>query len=70
MAIPDNSGVFSRGHHAGLDVFSFSGSSYETLYITARPSDTEDPLGALRELSETVRERDAKIVSQTVFGGS
>ena len=70
MALPDAPGVFSRGHQAGLDIISFSRSSYETLYITARPSDSEDPLGALRELSDTVRKRDAKIVSQTVFGGS
>ena len=70
MAIPDNSRTFSRGHQAGLDIFSFSRSSHETLYITARPSDSEDPLGALRELSDTVWKRDAKVVSQTVFGGS
>jgi enamine deaminase RidA (YjgF/YER057c/UK114 family) len=70
MASPDRSGVFSRSHHGGVDVFSFLRSSCETLYITARPSDSEDPLGVLRELSDTVRKRDAKIVSQTVFGGS
>jgi enamine deaminase RidA (YjgF/YER057c/UK114 family) len=56
-----------REHNDGLDIVTFGPPRRETYYITARPSG-DDPLAVFREVGGAVREREAKVVSQTVFG--
>jgi enamine deaminase RidA (YjgF/YER057c/UK114 family) len=58
----------NRTHRGLVDVYSFSRSSGDTHYITARADGPRDPLATFREVAEAVREREATVVSQTVFG--
>lgn len=64
----DKQQVASRTRQGIVDVCSFSRSSGETHYMTARANDARDPATAFQELADVVREREATIVSQTVFG--
>ena len=67
MSITDRHENLMRTHSDGLDVVTFGRSRCETHYITARPHG-DDSLAVFREVAKAVREREARVVSQTVFG--
>ena len=69
MPTSHRSKALARSRERGLDFFSFSRQRHQTHYITARSNRRRDPLALFTELASSVRERDATIVSQTVFGG-
>jgi len=58
----------SRTRQGTVDICSFSRSSGDTHYMTARATDPSDPSTVFQDLADVVREREATILSQTVFG--
>ncbi len=60
----------SRTRQGKVDICSFSRPSGDTHYMTARAEADGEPGAAFRELGEAARDREAIVVSQTVFGDS
>jgi enamine deaminase RidA (YjgF/YER057c/UK114 family) len=68
MSKTDKRQITRRTRQGIVDVCSFSRSSGDTHYMTARATDPSEPSTAFQQLADVVREREATIVSQTVFG--
>ncbi|MEJ2240145.1 MAG: hypothetical protein P8X82_17785 [Gemmatimonadales bacterium] len=70
MPKTDNPNIASRTHQGSVDVYSFSRSSGDTHYMTARAGERRNPSVAFRQLADAGREREATVISQTGFGDS